>query len=97
MKKQIYEINESGFLKEIYVAKVVDGVILDEDKSHMISATMPNGLIKPKWNGLGWIEGATPKEIEEFNKSRPTQPTEAELLQQRLADMELMLVEIMFN
>ena len=98
MKKQVYEIYGNGFLKEIYVAEVSEnGKILDADKIHFISIDPPHGLIKPRWTGAKWIEGATQEEIDELTKVEPSPPTQAEILEQRLADLEIMLAEILFN
>lgn len=97
MKKQVYEIDGNGLLKEIYVAEVDEnGKILDEDKVDFISIDPPHGLFKPKWNGTEWIEGATQEEIDELTKVEPSPPSQAEILEQRLADLELMLAEILF-
>lgn len=63
MKKQVYDIYENGYIKEIYVSEVDEnGTILDEDKIHFISVTLPHGLLKPKWNGTQWIEGESEEE-----------------------------------
>lgn len=63
MKKHVYEIDDKGFLKEIYLANVdSEGNILDEDKQGFITVDYPSGLWKRKWNGTEWIEGETEEE-----------------------------------
>lgn len=63
MKKQVYEIDEQGFLLEIHTADVdVNGNILDEDKQGFIVIDIPVGLWKKKWTGSEWIEGETEDE-----------------------------------
>lgn len=70
MKKHVYEIDEMGFLKEVYLADVdSEGNILDEDKQGFITVDYPSGLWKRKWNGNEWVEGATQEEIDELTGS----------------------------
>lgn len=38
-----------------------------------------NGLYRPKWTGVKWIEGATKEEIDRITKVEPAPPSEAEL------------------
>lgn len=98
LKKQVYEVDSDGFLIEIYVADVDgDGNIQDEDKKNCISVDPPHGLYKPKWSGSEWIEGATQEEIDELTKQQPVLPSQTEILEQRLSDVEVMLVEILFR
>ena len=83
MKRKVYEIDEFGFLKEIYVANVdINGNILDEDKVNFIATDPQHGLFKARWNGAQWIEGATQEEIEELTRVEPSPQTEIELLKQ---------------
>lgn len=40
--------------------------------------------VKPKWNGVEWIEGATQEEIDtwkESNKPKPPEPSQMEVLE----------------
>ena len=53
------------------------------------------GYIRPRWNGLKWIEGATEEEIRQFEEdmSKPVEPTELEKLKELvLAQQEEMLI-----
>lgn len=98
MKKQVYKTNKDGFLEEIFIAYVDEGGnVLDEDKAKLISVDPPQGLFRPRWIGGKWIEGATQEEIDELTKVEPSPPTQAEILEQCLADLEIMLAEILFN
>lgn len=63
MRKQVYEIDDSGYIKEIYLSDVIDGVILDESKAHCIPLDIPNGFYKAKWNGYEWEEGKSDDEF----------------------------------
>ena len=79
MLKQVYEIYTDGYLKEIYVADVnEENEIIDEDKRHMISVPMQDGLKRPKFNGNEWIEGESTEEkyereaIERLNALQPS-------------------------
>lgn len=94
MRKQVYEIDVNGFLREIYVANVDESNnILDEDKIEFISVDPPNGLYKPKWTGTGWVEGATPEEIAEITKIEPQPPTDKE----RITELENIILTLLME
>lgn len=88
MKKHVYEIDERGFLKEVYLADVdSEGNILDEDKQGFITVDYPSGLWKRKWDGTEWIKGETEEEkaereaqqLLESLKPTPSQIADAEI------------------
>lgn len=82
MKKQVYEIDASGFIKEIYVTEIIDGEILEQDKKSYVIIDPPNGLYKAKWKGTKWVEGETAVEKEEremIEKIKDLQPSQTEL------------------
>lgn len=93
MKKQVYEIDNNGFLKEIYVAEVSEnGKILDADKIHFISIDPPHGTIKPRWTGSKWIEGATQEEIDELTKVEPSPLSQEERIRELESIVNLLLM-----
>lgn len=93
MKKQVYEIDGNGFLKEIYIVEVDgSGKILDEDKTHLISIDPPQGLYKAKWIGAKWIEGATQEEIDELTKVEPGPPTAEQRIEELEAAVNLIIL-----
>lgn len=49
----------------------------------LIDAPPPGWFVKTKWDGNAWIEGATPEEIEEWEKEHPADPGPSELDQLR--------------
>lgn len=54
------------------------------------------GFIKPLWNGKEWEESATPQEIAEWNEQHPVPvpvPTDVEILQEQVTDLQLALCE----
>lgn len=88
MKKQVYEVDDNMYLKEIFVADIDEhGNILDEDKQGFITVDFPSNLFKPKWNGIEWVEGETEEEkaereaqqLLESLKPSPTEIADAEL------------------
>lgn len=68
-------IDENGF--------IVDSVIAESEDSNVITKAFPTDivLIKPKWNGTEWIEGATQEEIDELTKVEPSPPTDTERIE----------------
>lgn len=95
MKKEVYKVDKQGFVIETHVADVDEfNNVLDEDKLDYIPFGFQR-FYKPRWNGTEWIEGATKEEIDEITKIEPTLPTQEEIANQRLSDLELMLVELL--
>lgn len=94
--KQVYELTPEGFIQEIYVANVVDGVILDEDKQGFIIMDHPP-FYKPRWVNGEWIEGATQEEIDEITKVEPQPPTEMELLKNQISGNTDYLLDVDFR
>lgn len=91
MNKEVYEIDEDGFIIELYLIGPDDQ--LPEGNIVPIDLPQPN-FYRPKWSGEEWVEGATQEEIDEMTKVEPQPPTETE---QRLADLELMMTELMMG
>ncbi|MBN1037899.1 hypothetical protein FC789_02255 [Clostridium botulinum] len=70
-----------------------------------------NTMLKPKWTGIEWIEGATEEEIKEWeekNKLKPKEPSEDEILisnvllenatlKQKTNDLEEMTANLMLK
>jgi len=88
LRKQVYQLDTNGVLKEIYVAEIDEhGNIMDEDKQGFVTVDIPSGLFKPKWNSTQWIEGETVEEkaereaqqLLESLKPTPSEIADAEL------------------
>lgn len=86
MRKQIYEINEKGFIIEIYVGTFDDNGKLLNPLGDFVTTDLPQPLTfyKPKWNGTKWVEGAKQEEIDELTKVEPSPPT----TEQRVDELE---------
>ncbi len=92
MLKQVYVINENGYLQEILVKEFDEqGNYIEELAENIITVDPPQGLYKAKWTGIEWIEDMTQEEIDALN-NQPYEPTEE---QQRLTDLELAIAEIL--
>ncbi|MEL7646972.1 MAG: hypothetical protein AAGU76_02710 [Sedimentibacter sp.] len=80
MLKQVYDIDEFGYLKEIKVAEFDEqGNCLDEHAENIITTDIPQGLYRKKWTGTEWIEDMPQEEIDALN-NQPKEPTENEQL-----------------
>ncbi len=85
---QVYKIDENGFYKRIDEVEELDELC--------ITTPMTIGYVKPKWNGVEWIEGATQQEIYEWNlehQSKPQEPSELELLKEQVINLQAYEVE----
>ncbi len=90
-------IGPDGFIQEVYQYKSIQGnedsisvltgiqagMEVWEEKSAADYVRKPpgEGFYKPKWNGVGWVEGLTQSEIDAI-RSQPTDKTEMEILKE---------------
>lgn len=44
------------------------------DGQILLDALPPSGFVRPKWDGKGWTEGATPEEIAAWEAAHPPPP-----------------------
>lgn len=80
MLKQVYEIDELGYLKSILVKPFDEKENCTEELAeNIITADIPQGLYRPIWTGTGWVEDMTLAEIDALN-NQPNEPTETEQL-----------------
>jgi hypothetical protein len=95
MKKEVFEVDTNGYISKKYI-KVFDeqGNCLEELAENTIVTEIPEGLYRPKWTGIEWIEDMSQEEIDILN-NQPHEPTETEKLQQELASTNAMLLEFM--
>ena len=63
MKKQVYDLNDDGTIREIYVAeineaeeiKTVENAPENLNKDALVTTDLPDGLGIAKWDGDQWI------------------------------------------
>lgn len=80
MLKEVYEIDENGFIFEIYVKDLnEEDNHLEELAKNIITIQPPNGLYRAKWTGTEWVEGMSQDEINILN-NQPQLPTAEERL-----------------
>lgn len=93
MKKQIYTINTKGFIERVLIGEFNELGKLISPVGEFITTSLPQPLPfhKPRWNGNGWVEGATQTEIDEITKPQPLTPT----LEQRIAELENTLLNLL--
>ncbi|MBY7023626.1 hypothetical protein JW813_05170 [Clostridium botulinum] len=91
-------IDSNGFVIEkcvLFIDNIPQYFEVTED---MQTLEMYKGdLIKPKWSGVEWVEGATQEEIQEWeesNKPLVPEPTETDLLKQQLLETQNLVLEL---
>lgn len=90
LKIQAFEIDELGFLLEIYV-------IDSEEETELITTKPPNGLYKAKWTGLDWIEGLPQEELDEIEYQQyldSLKPSDEEI---KNAQLELVILNLLID
>ena len=82
---------------ECDVVHVKDGKVLHYDLESgdiLVDLGNYNDFIKPKWNGVMWVENATQEEIDELN-NQPQEPTEIEKLRIEQAQSNAEMIDLM--
>lgn len=98
MYRQVYEINENGYLKNVHMVKFDDdddddkeGNSIEELAENIVIMPPPNGLYRAKWTGIEWIEDMSQEEIDELN-NHPRIPTDTEILMDYIVDVDFRVV-----
>ncbi|SMB95303.1 hypothetical protein SAMN00017405_0373 [Desulfonispora thiosulfatigenes DSM 11270] len=95
MKKQVYEIDENGYIKSINVTE------FDEEDNptegltkNIITIDPPNGLYRAKWTGTGWIEDMSQEDIDALN-NQPRELTDIEKIKISQAEQFETILELL--
>lgn len=92
MLKEVYEIDNNGHIKKIYLKEFDNnGNCIEDLKENIVTVQPPSGLYRAKWTGAEWIEDMSQEDIDELN-NQPKVLTEE---QQRLLDLELAIATIL--
>ena len=90
------ETDEDGEIRE-----TISGYELAEGE-RLLEVSPPSNLVKPRWNGEAWEEGATPEEIEAWEQENPpldfpdfgpTQDQRIAALEQQVTDAQMAIAE----
>lgn len=98
MIKEVYSIDEDGFIIERYEVEFDDegNPINDLPEGNIITTALPQpNFHHSKWTGEEWIEGATQDEIDEITK--PSPPSEFDKIRLEQAQANAELVELIFG
>lgn len=96
MKKHVYEIDDMGLLKEVYLADIdSEGNILDVDKQGFITVDYPSGLWKKRWTGTEWIEGETVEERSEREEQQLLESLKPSLDEIANAELEIKMLTML--
>lgn len=74
MKKEVFKIDQNGYIMERYVAEFDNEDNLVVELEENIITIPPPSFYKPKWNGTEWIEEGTQP------VQQPKKPTEIDYL-----------------
>ena len=94
MKKQVFELNEDGTLKDIFL--ISDEEIENTDKL-IVTEGWQDGLFEPKWDfeQEKWVEGLSDEEVEqrlkeiELQQNKPSEQERIEALESALLELIL--------
>lgn len=91
MLKQVYEIDENGYLQKIHVKEFDEqGNCTEELTENIITVDPPQGLYKAKWTGT-WTETMTE---EEYIASLPKQTHEL-TIEDRISAVEDVILNLL--
>lgn len=92
MKRQVYEINENGYIAGIRIAEFdSNGNIKETLPENYINTDPPQGLYRAKWTGAEWIEDMAQEVIDELNNVIQ-EPTELEELANYVLDVDFRVI-----
>lgn len=95
MKKVAYEVDDSGFIKEVLIVEFdKDGNPIEELRENIIIISPPDGLYRAKWTGDEWIEGKTQSKFEEDAFVESLTPSEEEIAN---AEFEIKILNILME
>lgn len=94
MKKQVFELNEDGTIKEVLLMS--DEEIENTDKI-VVTESWQDGLFEPRWDfeQEKWVEGLTEDEVQqrlneiEEQRSKPSEQERIEVLESALLELIL--------
>lgn len=89
-KFQVFEIDEIGYIKEIYV--VDEGA-----ETELITVQPPQGLHRAKWTGAEWIEGLSQEELGEIEYQRYLESLKPSKVEVKKAQMELLMLDLLVD
>lgn len=82
-------INEEGFIVEVVAYNNNSIYMYELQKGEMlIKDEIPAGMLKPRWSGKIWIEGATKEELNKHNKELEEEKKKQEELEQKELNKE---------
>lgn len=95
MNPEVYEIDENGFIINNYP---INSDLSEIPKEKIVTKSLPQpNFYRPKWTGVEWIEGATPQEIAEMIKPKPSLPSEFDKIRLEQAQANAELIELIFG
>lgn len=93
MKDQVYQVDENGFLVEIYVVDFnEDGTPVEELAEDIVTVRPPDGLYRAKWTGTEWVEDKTQEEFDYEESINALNPTQQEIDN---AEFEIRVINIL--
>ena len=87
---QFAKVDADGFFIE---DMIFEGASLPDGEAPMlpfVAVPCPPGFYRPRWNGAGWEEGASPKEIQALREAGPA-PLSVDA---RMDQIEAALIEV---
>ena len=94
MKKQVFELNEDGTIKETLLMSDEE---IKESNKIIVTESWQDGLFEPKWDfeQEKWIEGLSNEEVEqrlkeiELQRNKPSEQERIEALESALLELIL--------
>lgn len=96
-------IDGEGYYKHMVLVEIADDgreaiqyYTLEPGES-LVDTRLSGEHVHPKWDGNGWIEGATAEEIAAWEAAHPVPEPAGPTLADRMADVEDALATILFG
>lgn len=94
--QEVFQIDENGYITEKYIAEFdEESNCLNQEElpnsNSIVFNKPPNGLYRPRWTGVKWIEDMSQEEMNQLN-NQPKETTEIEILRDYVLEIDYKLV-----
>lgn len=99
MHKHIYQVNNAGFIEEVFLGEFDDDGKLIDPVGEYVTTDLPQPLpfYRPKWDGTKWIEGATKVELEKHKEQQLLEDLKPSVKEIMDADLEIKILTMLLE
>ncbi|MFJ7646940.1 hypothetical protein ACIQ1H_05300 [Lysinibacillus sp. NPDC097279] len=99
MHKQIYKVNNGGFIEEVFLGEFDENGQLIDPIGEYVTTDLPQPLLfyQPKWDDTQWVEGATEEELVKHKEQQLLDNLKPSVEEITDADLEIKILTILLE